>query len=173
MSNNIPSNYSLKSDTGVILLSLTASGECGFVYYTELKEIYSKKEYSIGMQDIRQERDWQKTNACPSKPDDYFGKLVTLELPAGIYQLHRIEWLSKYSRVFSENEMNIKFKVQAGKINYLGNLHFHVLKKSFIYGVENMRARDIPLFLKKYTQFRPADIIINLIKLKSVNVLST
>ena len=121
------------------------------------------------MQDIGQERDWNKDNECPSEPNNYFGKLVALELPVGIYQLHSLEGVSKYSRVYSEDEMDIKFTVMPGKINYLGNIHFHVMKKILFYGAQNMRNRDIPLFLKKYKKFSSDDIIVNIIHMKASN----
>lgn len=169
---NIPNNYALNNKSGVILLSLTASGECGYAYFTEIREIYSGEEYSVGMQDFGKERDWKNNNECPSEPNNYFGKLVALELPVGTYQLHRLEGVSKYKRVFSEHEMKIQFSVKPGKINYLGNIHFHVKKKSFIYGAQNLGERDIPLFLKKYNQFNSGNIITNIIRLKATKVLT-
>lgn len=169
---NIPSNYALNDKSGVILLSLTASGECGYAYFTEIREIDSKKEYSVGMQDLGRERDWKNNNECPSEPDNYFGKLVALALPVGTYQLYGLEGVSQNRRVYSEREMKIIFTVKPAKINYLGNIHFHVMKKSFIYGVRNMHERDIPLFLKKYKQFDLNDIITNIIRMKATKVLT-
>jgi len=169
---NIPTNYQLKGNVGVILLSLTASGECGFAYFAEIREIFNKSSYSIGMQDFGYERDWIKRNKeCPSHPDNYFGKLVAIELPVGTYELYQLEGMSRYKKVFAEKDMSVKFIVKANKINYLGNMHFHVNKKSFIYGVQNFSQRDIRLFQSKYKQFNAQDIIINLLRMKEIKTL--
>ena len=169
---NISKNYQLNKDAGVVLLSLTASGECGYAYFTEFREIYSSREYSLGMQDIGHERDWKKKkHDCPSATNDYFGKLVAIEIPAGTYQFFQFEGVSRNRRVFTEHEMNIKFTVKPGFINYIGNLHFHVMRKSLVYSVNNMSKRDIPLFLNKYNQFNSQNIIINTIHLKATKTI--
>lgn len=170
---NIQANYKLNDNTGVILLSLTASGVCGFTYFTEIREINSKSTYSIGMQDFGYERDWiKKNNECPSKPDNYFGKLVAVDLPAGTYEIYQLDGMSRYRKVLAKSDISVKFTVKANKINYLGNIHFHVNKKNFIYGTQDLSQRDIPLFQSKYKQFNTQDIIINLLRMKKVKTLT-
>ena len=170
---NISEQYRLKDNRGVVLLSLTASGECGFVFFTEIRELGSGSAYSIGMQDFGRERDWVKNDSkCPSTPDNYFGKLVVIELPAGEYEIYQLEGLSKYEKIYAERELSIKFTVVPAKVNYLGNLHYHIKKKNFIYGVKNMMQRDIPLLISKYGQFDSQDIIVNLLRMRKVKVMT-
>ena len=170
---DISTNYQLKNGVGVILLSQTASGECGFAYFTGIRETSNKSVYSVGMQDFGHERDWvKKNNECPSKPDSYFGKLVAIELPIGNYEIYQLEGISKYVKVYTKNDISVKFTVEANKINYLGNIHFHVKKKNFIYSVQDLSQRDLPLFLNKYKQFNMQDIIINLLKMNKTKILS-
>ena len=107
-----------------------------------------------------------------STPDNYFGKLVAIELPAGEYEIYQLEGLSKYEKIYAERELSIKFTVVPAKVNYLGNLHYHIKKKNFIYGVKNMMQRDIPLLISKYGQFDSQDIIVNLLRMKKVKVMT-
>jgi hypothetical protein len=171
---NISNDYKFNMKSGVILLSLTASGECGYSYFTEIREIISKKSYSIGMQDFGRQRDWIKSNAeCPSKIDNYFGKLVAIELPIGNYEIYQFEGISTYSKIFAKNNMSVKFTVEPNKVNYLGNMHYHMKKKIFFYNVNNLNQRDISLFRKKYKKFNMQDIIINLLKINNAKTLAT
>ena len=166
---NIPSDYRFMRDTGVIVLSLTATGECGFAYFTDIRDMYADASYSIGMQDSGRERDWRKQGTdCPSGPHDFFGKLVVIELPAGTYQMTSFVGMRADKQVCSKQDMRIDFTVVPGKINYLGNIHFHVNKTNFIYGGADERQRDISLFQKKYPQFRQTDIIMNLLRIKTL-----
>ena len=170
---NISDNYELNDKSGVILLSLTASGECGYSYFTEIRNITNRKTYSIGMQDFGSRRDWEKKSSnCPSKQDDYFGKLVAIEIPNGNYEIYQLEGITSNSRIHSNSEMSVKFTVRANKINYLGNMHYHMKKKRFVYGVKKKIERDIALFRKKYKHFKNEDIIINLLKMKKIKTLT-
>lgn len=171
---NIPDSYHLRDNAGVALISLTVSGECGYVYFTTIKNIDTHQEYTVGMQDIGKEMDWHKSNdTCPSTPDNYFGKLVAIELPAGYYQIYQFEGLGTYRRFSSRHELKMQFTVQPGVVNYLGNLHFHVNKKGFLYSLKNMSKRDIPLFLKKYHQFKLKNIIASPIHMKARRIIPT
>jgi hypothetical protein len=164
---NIPPNYHLNYHNGVILLSLTAFGECGYAYFIDIRDIEHKHDYTIGMQDAGEERDWRKkTFDCPSKPEEYFGRLVAIELPVGIYQIYQFEGVSTSRHITSEHELHIDFSVKPGVVNYLGNAQFNVMKKMFILNIKDEHKRDIPLFQKKYQQFRSKDIINNLIRIK-------
>ncbi len=171
--NNIPNNYQLSDGAGVILLSLTASGECGFAYFTEIRAIHDQTNYSIGMQDFGHERDWKKKNdECPSKSDNFFGKLVAVEMPAGEYEIYQLEGMGKYRKVYAKKDFSVKFKVKANKVNYLGNVHLHATKKLLFYGAQDLRKRDIALFQEKYKQFNSKDIIMNLLHIKNIRTIS-
>lgn len=170
---NVPEDYKLRDNAGVILLSLTASGECGFAYFVEVRQVDTESSYSLGMQDFGHERDWTKfKDECPSEPNNYYGKLVAIELPAGTYEIYQIEGVSKYKKIGSDTDISVKFTVTPNKVNYLGNFHFHFNKRYFHYNAENLSQRDIPLFLNKYKQFNMRDIIFNLLHMKPVRVLS-
>ncbi len=155
------------------MLSLTASGECGFAYFTEIRAIHDQLDYSIGMQDFGHERDWERKNdECPSESDDFFGKLVAIELPVGEYESYQLEGMSKYRKVFAKEDFSVRFRVKANKVNYLGNVYFHVGEEIFYYGAQDFRKRDTDLFLEKYKQFNSRDIIMNLLRMKEIITIS-
>lgn len=160
---NISSDYQLNDKAGVVLMSLTASGDCGFAYFAVIRRVLDKKEYSVGMQDIGEQRDWEKQGNCPTQADDYFGKLAVLALPAGEYEFITLEGVSRYRAVVTE-DLGIKFSVAAGKFSYLGNIHFHFRGDVFDYEAKDMRDRDITRFLRKYDQVDLGDILIRVIR---------
>ena len=63
--NNIPLDYRLNSNKGVVVVSLTSSGDCGYAFFVDIRRIDKSSTISLGMQDLFQERDWQRpTGEC-------------------------------------------------------------------------------------------------------------
>jgi len=71
-------------------------------------------------------------------------------------------------KIYARNELSVKFPVKANKINYLGNMHYHIEKQQLFYKAANQSGRDLILFQKKYHQFIGEDVIMNLLRTQEI-----
>lgn len=164
---NLSQNYSLNEEKGVVFFSLTASGECNFNYFIDIRNIISKMSESIGMNDLIDGLDWEKEeNDCPSTVDNYHGRLVAIDLPEGTYDIYDLTGVNLNSRISSEEDIVMRFNVRKNEVTYLGNVHFHINKKGFSFGVRDSTERDITHFKKKFEKLGEEDIKIQIIELR-------
>ncbi|VAW73484.1 hypothetical protein MNBD_GAMMA10-1255, partial [hydrothermal vent metagenome] len=168
---NVPTSYQLNNKSALVVVSLTISDECaqgkghGYAYFTEIRETNTRQTYSIAMQGFGNERDWERQESeCSTDRDNYYGRLVSIELPVGSYEIYQFEGISGHSKSYGKNEISVKFSVRENSVNYIGNIHFHVAEKEIMYNVKNMFQRDIAYFQKKYPQFDKSDIITDLLQ---------
>ncbi|MGD8570736.1 MAG: hypothetical protein PVJ39_21800 [Gammaproteobacteria bacterium] len=161
---NIPTEYTLNPKKGVVVISLTSSGECGYALFVDIRRIDKTHEKTIGLQDVVEQRDWKrKNNECASDLNDYSGKLVAIDLEPGVYEIYQFSGLNKYHAFSSVYELSIKFKVTENEVTHIGNAHFVVSKREYDFIVSDKRQRDLPLFVKKYPNISE-DYIIDLLE---------
>lgn len=163
---NISNDYRASSDKGVVILSLTASGECGYAYFLNIRSIDGKTERTIGMQEAFKERDWKRKNTdnCSLDETSYVGRLSVIELPPGTYEIHKISGISRFHSFESADKFTLRFKVNKKSIKYIGNAHFFVTKNTYSFKTQNMQNRDIKLFYTKYPSLKNRDIVLDLLK---------
>lgn len=149
---NIAKDYKLNPDNGVVVLSLTSSGECGYALFVDIRRIDKKDETTIGLQDLMEDRDWQRKNEDCSIEDenDFYGKLSVVALEPGTYEIYSLSGISRYNAFYSDENFSITFKVKANSVTYLGNAHFIVEKKFFSFHTTDKRKRDLSLFQYKH-----------------------
>jgi len=165
---NIAKNYSINDKNGVIFFSLTASGRCNFNYFIDIRNINTKESQSIGLTDSSGSLDWKKhSKECPSGKDNYDGRLIAIDLPEGVYDIYDLSGINLRMQTTSEKDIVMRFQVKKNEIKYLGNVHFHINKKSFTYGVKDSRDRDVLFFKRKYKNLRNKDIKISIIRIQN------
>jgi len=168
---NVPPDYKLGNDKGIVVLSLTTSGECGYALFVDIRSMDKKYKSTIGLQDMLEGRDWnRKTNDCSVDNEDYSGRLNVIALPPGVYEMYKLTGMSRYQSYVSENNFSIQFKVKANSVTYIGNAHFAVKKHTFEFQVSDKRNRDLPMLERKYPQL-PKEYIIDI--LEDIEYLST
>lgn len=149
---NLPANYSLVPEKGVVVMSLTSSGECGYAIYVDIRRIDEKFEQTIGLQDILDDSDWQRSDPDCSSGDkkDYFGKLAVIDLPEGTYEIYKVSGIGRYGAFTSSDEFTIVFNVEGNKVSYVGNAHFHIGEDDYTFDTFDMSQRDLLIFNKDY-----------------------
>lgn len=173
---NVPASYKFNGSAGLAVASLTISDECaqgkghGYAYFTEIREINTMLTYSIAMQGFGSERDWEREEKdCSTDRGNYYGRLVAIELPAGEYEIYQIEGITEHRKTYGKNEISVTFVVEPNRVNYIGNMHYHIAKKKIIYDVEDMSDRDMPYFYKKYPKFSGQDVIARLLQIEKID----
>lgn len=164
--NNVTSDYHENNENGVVIFSLTASGECGYAYFLDIRSVDGKFERTIGMQEAFEERDWKRKDAdnCSLDESNYVGRLSVIEMPPGTYEIHKISGVSRYRSFESTDNFSLLFKVRKNSIRYIGNAHFFVTDRNYSFKTENQQDRDIKLFNKKYPSLKDKDILLDLLK---------
>ena len=163
---NIQRDYQFEQGYGIALLSITSSGDCGYAYFVEVRDINRGDTCSINMQSDKDKNDWTiKNPKRPLSPKEYVGRLVSIELPQGFYEVYQIEGISGNYKVYSKDKISIKFTVDERKVNYLGNLYFYINIFYLKYRIKNKSIRDLSIFLEKYPQFNRQDIISNFLSI--------
>jgi|GEM_PF-2796292 len=148
---NLPSDYILTPDKGVVVLSLTSSGECGYAIYVDIRSVDEKYQQTIGLQEVLEERDWQRKNPdCSGDQKDYYGKLAVIDLPPGTYEIYQVSGIGRYGGFYSEEDFTIVFNVEGNQVSYVGNAHFHIADKSYAFDTFDMSERDLLLLSQKY-----------------------
>jgi len=161
---NIEKGYALKQYKGVVVFSFTSSGQCGYALFVDIRSSTGDFDKSIGMQDMFEKRDWEKENGpCSKDANDFSGKLKSIALNEGIYEIYRLSGISDHHSFSSEDDFSIKFKVTGNSITYLGNAHFFVGDRTYNFSISDKRERDILLFEEKYPEIQ-SDYIINILE---------
>lgn len=95
------------------------------------------------------------------------GRLTTLRLPAGDYELY--DWKLVVPNQYGGNEFSpnrpfgYRFKIEAGRATYLGNLDLGMTEQdAYHITVENKATRDLAILAKKLPSMRVEDIIVRL-----------
>jgi hypothetical protein len=168
---NITKDYSLDKSkgTGILLASMTQAGlPSSFNMFVHLRGVDNKYSNEVPVTDVFVSVDWPcpflgtSTEAAPC------GRLAVIELPQGEYEFYSWSGSSNNGKtsttVSARKEFSQRFKVAAGKVTYVGNMHFSVARGSYALNALDKRDRDLPLFHSKYLRITPKDIQINIIK---------
>lgn len=148
---DISANYTPIDGEGILIISITASGDCGIPYFGEIRNVDTNKKYSINLSSDSSSHDWLRgSNVCPSKKNNYYGRLAVLALPAGTYELYQFEGINNYKKVYLNTDIALQFVVSENLNNYVGNFHFHIEGRELDLYVKDRAKRDFPLFNKKY-----------------------
>ena len=148
---NIKPNHTLSPNDGVVVFSFTGSGKCGYALFIKIRRIDGQADYSIGMQDMFEERDWErKTDSCKADSSDFSGKLKAISLAEGEYEIYRISGISRRHAVESTDKMSIRFTATGNKVTYIGNIHFIINDESYDYIFSDKSDWDLTLFQQKY-----------------------
>ncbi len=173
---NVPASYKLNDKAGLAVTSLTISDECaqgkghGYAYFTEIRELNTRLTYSIAMQGFGSERDWvREEKDCSTDRGNYYGRLIAIELPAGAYEIYRIEGITEHRKTYSKNVISVTFVVEPDKVNYIGNMHYHMSRKKIIYDVKDMFDRDIDYFHEKYPKLNEREVVTNLLHIEKID----
>lgn len=159
---NISPDYQMSHQTGVVVFSLTSSGECGYAYFVDVRSVDKKIKHTIGLQDAFEERDWQREpGECTL--DNMTGKLVTIELPSGNYIMYKFSGIHRIQAFESKDDFFISFKVTPHSVTYIGNIHFYLEKKFLDFKFEDKKERDLELLFKKYPNLKEEDLIIDIL----------
>ena len=163
---NIATDYRGSNDNGVVILSFTASGDCGYAYFIDVRSIDGRIEHTIGMQEAFEQRDWKRTDGddCSLDATNYIGRLSVVELPPGDYVIHKIYGTSRYRSFESVDNFSLRFSVTKNAISYIGNAHFFVHDDEYSFETQNQQSRDIELFQRKYPALKDREIILDLLE---------
>lgn len=171
---NIGKEYSLDEakgkGIGVMLASMTQAGlQSRFNMFVDLRGVDNKYNNKIPVTDAFVTSDW----ACPflgtGTEEQPCGRLAVIELPQGEYEFY--SWHGGASTgatssvtVKSRQEFSKRFKVTAGKVVYVGNVHFSVSGGWYAMKIIDKRDRDLPLFSRKYPKITSDNIQIDIIQ---------
>ncbi len=151
-------NYQLdaKSNQGVIAMTVVRTGnpswELGSVV---LRSLDSDKVLEVSLTDLL---DVQKDD------DKFMGKVQVFSVPAGNYEFERYRLASNQT---GHIPIRRQFKVEAGKVNYLGNMNVFLKLEGSHRGTinflfSNQLKRDFPMIQERYPQFKEGDVAIQL-----------
>ena len=157
--------FDAQSKHGIVLFSLTQPYRLSnsSVYFQSLinRDVFYARALSQG--------------AWGLGASDFFnveGRIFAVEVKPGKYRFDR--WLisSGQASIHPRYELEeIEFRVEAGKINYIGEIYFHfemgqnILGMSRVFGgypeIKSAFERDYTLFTKRYPQLRDVPYVIN------------
>jgi len=160
---NLASGHHPKSAKGIVALSLTTSGLCGFTLSVDLRRVGTKRHETVGFQDTDIKSDWtRKDGDCTPGSKDYAGKLAVIALSPGTYEIYNFSGTSQHTAFSSPKKFSLKFKVTKNRVTYIGNTHFNVGKDTSDFVVLDKRERDLALFKRKYPEV-PEDYIMEVL----------
>jgi len=155
-----PSELTISENSGIIILSITVSGECGYATFLDVKKLETSQIISVSSQEFLTEPDWEpKEKHCPTPREAYSGRLHVAELASGTYEIFNLEWLSIQRRIYSKDDMNVRFYVRPGKVTYIGNLHVHLTENRYDFDLLNNQDRDVSLFYEKHSEYSQFNIV--------------
>lgn len=182
---NIAREYSLDESkgTGIMLVSLTQAGlPSSLNMFADLRGVDNDYKSAVAVTDIFFSADWR----CPpfgiSTEDKPCGRLAVVELPQGEYEFYSWHGGSGggpgtvSTSVQARQEFSKRFKITAGKVVYIGNIHFSIIlytkgllgipvrSPSYDMKINDMRERDLPLFYSKYPKITSDKILIDIIQ---------
>lgn len=166
---NIAREYSLDEakGTGIMLVSVTQAGlPSSFNMFADLRGVDNDYKSAVAITDIFfvLSADWRCPPFGTSTEDKPCGRLAVVELPQGEYEFYSWHGGSGGApgtvrkSVRARQEFSKRFKVTAGKVVYIGNIHFSVSGGSYAIKIIDKRERDLPLFYSKYPKI-PSDKI--------------
>lgn len=146
---NAPVNYDFdtKSQSGLAVFSFTSEGILGN-FFLKYRSLSNGPDGDITQWTNRNPLDWN---------GKFIGRLVTLELPAGNYEIY---WLSDPHNVRTARAFSIPFQVFPNKATYFGNVHIKVPDRTqFKPSVTDKSERDLQLFFSRYTKIRKTELV--------------
>jgi hypothetical protein len=88
---DIPPDYMLNNSKGIVVLFLTAPGECDSPLFVDKLGMDKKTKSTIGFQDRLEGRGWNRqTGDCSVNHDDFSGRLKVIELSPGEYEMVKL-----------------------------------------------------------------------------------
>jgi hypothetical protein len=131
---NIAREYSFDEakGTGIMLASVTQAGlPSTFNMFADLRGVDNDYKSAVAVTDLFASSDWRCPPFGTSTEDKPCGRLAVVELPQGEYEFY--SWHGAATTgptssrsVRSQQEFSKRFKVTAGKVVYIGNIHFSV-----------------------------------------------
>jgi hypothetical protein len=157
---NVSYDYKLNAGEGLAIFSITASGDCGTPYFGQIRNVNTKKTYSINLSSADKTNDWFKNaNDCSNKPNQYYGRVVVLALPAGMYEVYQFEGINEYRKLYIDREISIRFNVVEHTNNYIGNFHFDIVGRKLRFYHKNEAKRDLEVFRNKYINYGNKEVL--------------
>lgn len=151
------------NSNGLMIVSLTVTPTRGHPLHWHLYDLARPGErlkHLVGYAGTSRE-DW----APGDKFDVMGGRLVVQELPPGTYELRSWEFTEmldhKRTMIYwPKTALPFRFRVEAGRAVYLGNLHLHAEHQAtnFPLRVFDARERDLALFHSRYPGIAPGQI---------------
>ncbi len=136
------------SDKGLLVMSLTYSGECGFSHFVRMRAKGKRTTMLIPFED---HSSWTyDKRECPLPKERFAGRLAVLELPVGEYEIDGYYSLTVRDKYYPDETPPLIVNIQAGKASYLGNIHLHVGDTIYTRVTSEKSDRDMDLLLKQY-----------------------
>ena len=179
---NVGTDYAVDETkgTGVLVASLTRSGQSGFNMFVDLRSLDGKYTNAVPVTDLFFPSDW----GCPLfgeiPKEQPCGRLAIIELPQGEYEFYSWHGGSGGGPgtiridVRSVHEFSKRFKITAGKALYVGNINFAldtgftkgllglpVPKYTYKMEITDKRDRDLTLLYQKNPKIVPSMVIVD------------
>ncbi len=168
---NIDSNYSLndKEGSGILLASMTQAGlPSAFNMFVHLRGVDNTYSNEVPVTDLFVSVDWPCPFLATSTEAQSCGRLAVIELQQGEYEFYSWSGSSNDGKtsttVTARKEFSKRFNIEAGKVTYVGDVHFSVIGNRFALNVIDKRDRDLPLFYSKYPKITAEETQIRIIK---------
>ena len=145
---NVPLDSRLDSSVGkgLAVFSFTSQGALSN-FNLHYRDTSNGTEGAITQWTLKDTLDWEDVTR---------GRLVTMELPEGKYELYKL----RAPHISSRGAFSIPFEITAGKAVYFGNVHVNLLARSlFTINISDESDRDISLFLSKYSNISKEDVV--------------
>lgn len=169
---NVASGYTLDpgKDTGVAVVSLTRAGlPSRFNMLLKLRGVDGDYRNSVPVSDAFASADWRCPFFGTATEEEPCGRLAVIELRQGLYEFYSWEGdTGTGGSVRSIGEFSKRFRVEAGKAVYLGNVHFSVETPRWFQGtyrmrVIDMRERDLALLRQKVPTITPDRVVVSIL----------
>ncbi len=147
---NVPADYQVQAgdDKGLVVMSLTYSGTCGFSHFLRM---HAQGRHVGLLIPFDGHADWTAgDDVCPIAKERYTGRLVVLELPAGRYDIDGYFSLTLKRKFYPDENPPITVTVRAGQAVYVGNFHVHIGDTHYVRLTGEQTNRDLELLQKRY-----------------------
>jgi len=147
---NIQNDYMIPagSEKGLLVMSLTYSGECGFSHFVRMRAAGKRTTMLVPFED---KPEWTyDPRECPLPQEHFTGRLAVLELPVGDYEIDGYFSLTVRDKYYPDETPALNVSIQAGKVSYIGNIHLHVGDTIYTRVTSEKTDRDMDLLLKRY-----------------------
>ncbi len=163
---NIAQDYKLSGvkQNGIAVVSLTRSGNMDCSLYYNLRGVDNKYDFLLP---IYSESIGYDENLLKSL-EELSGRLAVFELPQGIYEFYGWEGYGidrgDRNKIKPRVAFSKRFKVVAGSVVYLGNLHIALSRSNYKMMVFDMKERDLKALKEKNPRISQSDIIVAVMK---------